>query len=469
MNHKLEKFKDDIRSKKVAVLGMGVSNTPLIEYLLKMGVDVTVFDKAEPDALKSRLVLFKDYPLHCCLGSDYLSHLTGFDVIFRTPGIRYDLPELKAATEKGAVLTSEMEVFFELCPAEIFAITGSDGKTTTTTIIWHLLKEAGYNCYLGGNIGTPLLNRIDEITENDKVILELSSFQLHTMTRSPHVAVITNLSPNHLDYHTSMNEYVEAKKSIYLYQGPQDRLVLNHDNTLTRELAQQASSKVTWFSRTADLPNGAIYKDGRLYFAEDGDLHELVERSEVKLPGDHNVENYLAAIAATWGYVTPEIIHKVATSLESIEHRIEFVRELDDVRYYNDSIASSPTRTMASLNAFDQRVILIAGGYDKNIPYTPMIETLIRKVKHLILLGQTASLIEMALMKSLKGKHAYTDIRITNCSNLEQAVYTAYFSAKPGDIVLLSPASASFDMFRDFEERGRFFKDVVMKLVSRRS
>lgn len=464
MNRKLEIYKASIVHKKVAVLGMGVSNTPLIEYLGNLGVDVTVFDRTEEADIKDRMESLKDFPLHYSLGKNYLDNLKGFDIIFKTPAMRYDIRELMEAREQGALVTSEMEVFFDLCPAEIFAITGSDGKTTTTTIIHRLLEEAGYTCWLGGNIGTPLLNRIDEIQTEHKVVLELSSFQLHTMTASPHVAVITNLSPNHLDMHRSMEEYVNAKKNIFRFQGPDDVLVLNYDNEMTRSFIKEAASRVVLFSRTQNPEEGAVLKEGVLCFRQNGKSEPILDRKEILLPGAHNVENFLAAIAATREYVTPEIVRKTVSGIKGIEHRIEFVRELKGVSYYNDSIGSSPTRTIATLNAFDHKVILIAGGYDKKLPYDPLGPVLAEKVKHLILIGQTASMIELALMANLRGKNTFNDIRITHCSTLEQAVYSAYFSARKDDIVLLSPASASFDMFRNFEERGKKFKELVNSL-----
>lgn len=464
MNKKLEIYKTAIRNKRVAVVGLGINSTSLVEYLCKLGVDVTVFDKSDEASLGERMALLKEYPVHYHLGSDYLKSLEGFDVIFRSPGVRYDMPELVEAREKGAVVTSEMEVFFALCPAEIFAVTGSEGKTTTTTIIHKILEGAGYGCLLGGSIGTPILNRIDEILPEHKVVLELNGFQLQSMTQSPRVAVITNLSPTRLDAHKSMEEYINVEKNIFRFQNPDDILVLNYDNDVTRAFMSEAPSRAVFFSRRHDPDEGAVLKDGMLCFKYAGGLETVIDRKDIQLPGDHNVENFLAAMAATREYVKPEAVKMAAQAVKSIEHRMEFVRELNGVSWYNDSVGSSPTRTMAALGAFDRKIILIAGGYDKNISYAQLGPVLAEKVKHLILIGQTASMIEMALMTNLRGKNAFTDIRITHCSTLEQAVYSAYFSARKGDIVLLSPASASFDMFRNFEDRGEKFKDLVRRL-----
>lgn len=464
MNIKLEEFKKKIKDKKVAVLGIGVSNTPLIKYLSRLGVDITAFDKADAEKLKTITGEFEGLDIKYSLGADYLKNLKGFDVIFRTPGMRYDLPELLAEVDRGAELTSEMEVFVELCPARIFAITGSDGKTTTTTLIYNMLKEQGYNCWLGGNIGLPLLSKIDEIVEEDMVVLELSSFQLHTMKKSPHVAVVTNLSPNHLDVHKSMEEYIDAKKNIFIYQREKDKVILNYDNDITREFPPQAKGEVVFFSRVGALQEGAVLSGNKLVYRHQGQETEVVDAEDILLPGDHNIENYLAAIAAVIDYVTPENIRKVATTFEGVEHRIEPVREINGVRFYNDSIATSPTRAIASIRAFKQKVILIAGGYDKKIPYDSMGEVIVDKVKILVLTGATGPKIEKALMVEIEKTGYGRDIKVINCETLEDAVMQAYKNAASGDIILLSPASASFDMFRNFEEKGNRFKEIVNSL-----
>jgi len=468
LNKKLIQFKEYIKGKKVAVLGIGISHIPLIKYLYKHGVDITAFDKSDENKLKDTIEEFKGMNIKYSLGADYLKNLKGFDLIFKTPGMRFDVPELVEARKNGAHVTSEMEVFFEVCPAQIFAVTGSDGKTTTTTLIYKMLKEQGYNCWLGGNIGTPLLDRIDEIKETDKVVLELSSFQLHTMTQSPQVAVVTNLAPNHLDMHKSMDEYVEAKKNIYLHQKPEDKLVINYDNDITRDFIKDAKGKVVYFSRVNEMQNGAKMKGNMLVYKKENDEKEIVNSEDIVIPGVHNIENYLAAIAAVIDYVDIDTIRKVATTFTGVEHRIELVRELDGIKFYNDSIASSPSRTIAGLNSFKQKVILIAGGYDKKIPYDVMGEVLVNKVKCLVLIGQTAPKIEQALLNEIERTGKGKDIPIIRCDNLKDAVEKAYEYAKPGDIITMSPASASFDMFKNFEERGNQFKAIVNSLESKR-
>ena len=465
MKDKLEQFKREIVTKRVAVLGIGISNTPLIKYLGNLGVSVTAFDRAEAEDLKPAMEALAGLDVEYSLGPDYLKALKGFDVIFKTPRVRFDIPELLREADAGAEITSEMEVFCKLCPARIFAVTGSDGKTTTTTLISRILEQHGYKCWLGGNIGTPLLDRIDDIDEADRVVLELSSFQLHTMRNRLHTAVVTNVSPNHLDVHTSMQEYIDAKKNIFLYQNESDTLIVNYDNPITRDFASEAAGRVVFFSRQSDLPEGMVQDKGRLVYRECGTELEIVKAEEILLPGVHNIENYLAAAAATVDFVSPNDIREVASSFRGVEHRIEYVRELNGVSFYNDSIGSSPTRTMASINAFKEKVILIAGGYDKHIPYDVMGETLVNRVKCLVLLGQTAGLIEKALRDETARSGKGGQIPVFHCNSLEEAVRKAYEKSDANDIIVLSPASASFDMFRNFEERGREFKRIVNSLT----
>lgn len=469
MNKKLEDFKKFIKDKKIAVIGLGISNTPLIKYLLGLNANITAFDMAEESQLQNTLKQLNKYgKFNYFLGKDYLKHLEGFDIIFKTPRIRFDIPELEAERNRGALVTSEMEVFMELCPAQIIGITGSDGKTTTTTIIYNILKEAGYNCWLGGNIGTPLIDKIEEIDKNDKVVLELSSFQLHTMKISPHISVITNLSPNHLDVHKSMEEYVEAKKNIFLHQSKDNMLVLNYDNTITNSFNKDSKGKVRSFSRINKLESGVFVSDGVIVFKENGNDREIVKVEDIILPGVHNIENYLAAVAATIDMVSPEVINKVAVTFAGVEHRNEFVREVNGIKFYNDSIGSSPTRTIATLNSFDKKVILIAGGYDKNIPYDIIGETILNKTRAVILLGQTAPLIEKAIINATidyeEKSNNKLEMPIFKVNSLETAVKKAHEIALTGDIIVLSPASASFDMFKNFEERGNRYKEIVNSL-----
>jgi UDP-N-acetylmuramoylalanine--D-glutamate ligase len=465
MNQKLQNYKNYIKNKKVAVLGVGISNTPLIKYLASIGTDITAFDKSEEAEFQGTVRELEGLDIKYRLGKNYLDGLKGFDVIFKTPKVRFDIPELITEKGRGAVITSEMEVFCELCPARIIAITGSDGKTTTTTLVYNMLVEQGYNCWLGGNIGTPLLDKLDEISENDMVVLELSSFQLHTMQNRLNVAVVTNVSPNHLDVHKSMYEYIDAKKNIFKYQNYEDLLVLNYDNDITRTFQVEANGRKMFFSRTKKLDAGVMIENDSIIYKTIQDAKHIINVSDILLPGDHNVENYLAAVSAVVEYVEPKAIRKVATSFTGVEHRNELVRILKGVKFYNDSIGSSPTRTIASVKSFKQKVILISGGYDKHIPYDDMGEILNENVKCLILIGQTAPKIEEVFKREALKKNKINDIPLIRCDTLVEAVEKAYENAVTNDIILLSPASASFDMFKNFEERGNKFKEVVNNLL----
>ncbi len=461
MNSKLEQFKHGLKGKKVAVLGIGISNIPLIKYLVNLGVDVTAFDKNTSENLKDAYTELQGLPVKYSLGNEYLSRLKGFDLIFRTPGMRPDVPELAEALSKGAELTSEMEVFLDLCPAQVFAVTGSDGKTTTTTLIYKILSAQGYNCWLGGNIGTPLLSKIDEVRESDKVVLELSSFQLMTIKNSPSVAVMTNLSPNHLDVHKSLQEYIDAKKNIFLHQQAGDKLVLNYDNDITKSFSGEARGECVYFSRAASLEKGVILRDNKIVFKKQDREIEVVNADEIVIPGVHNIENYMAATAATIDYVRPETIAKVATTFAGVEHRIELVREINGVKFYNSSIDSSPSRTIAALSTFKNRVILIAGGKDKGIPYDPIGQIIAEKVRVLLLIGATAPKIEEAYNNYVHQTDIESEVKIIHCGTYEEIVSRAYSEAVPGDCVILSPASTSFDMFKNFEQRGNVFKELV--------
>lgn len=458
MHSALDEYLETLKGKHVAVLGIGISNRPLIELLLRTGVNVTACDKRERSAFDGLIEELEHKGATCCLGTDYLEHLDSMDIIFRTPGMRPDLPQLEQAKAHGAEITSEMEVFFSVCPCRIIAVTGSDGKTTTTTIIAGLLEASGYRTFVGGNIGHPLLSQAGEMRPDDMVVLELSSFQLMTMRQSPDVAVVTNLAPNHLDVHKDMQEYIDAKRNIFLHQSSESKLVLNADNEITASFAPEARGVVTLFSRQKSLGKGVWLKDGAIVV----DSHPVLPVKDILIPGVHNVENYMAAIAAVDGLVSDETIRDFAKTFGGVAHRIELVRELNGVRYYNDSIASSPSRTIAGLRSFDQKVILIAGGYDKHIPYDVLGPEITRAVKTLILTGATGPKIKEAVMKAPDYKTG--EPVILERDNLQEAVNTAYDMAKPGDVVILSPASASFDQFKNFEERGNTFKGYVNQL-----
>ena len=456
-----KKFFEQIKGKKIAMCGIGISNTPLILEFLSKGAKVYACDRRSRELIGETADMLESHGAELCLGDGYLDNLE-VDIIFRTPGMSFYLPELEAARKKGIAVTSEMEVFFDLCPATIFAVTGSDGKTTTTTLIAKMLEAEGKKVFVGGNIGKPLLPEIENITADDYVVVELSSFQLISMRKSPDVAVVTNVAPNHLDVHKDMDEYVESKKNVLLHQNAFSRTVLNRDNEITEGFRQFVRGQSLGFSMERQLRNGAwLDNDGYLHMAYRGMDVPIMHRDEIAILGDHNVANYLTAITAVWGYVGVDSIKKVAREFGGVEHRIEFVREVAGVKYYNDSIASSPTRTIAGLKAFSQKVHLIAGGYDKHIPFEPMVPYVIEKVEKLYLCGDTADKIEKAVRENENYKGNPEIIRVRD---IAEAVEKAHQNAKSGDVVTLSPACASFDAFSNFAARGNYFKELVNKL-----
>lgn len=451
-------FKDFINNKNVAVVGIGVSNIPLINYLNELGAIVTAFDKKEQDELGDIVVKFKNKGIKLELGKSYLDRLTNFDVVFKTPSMRIDSEALVRCKNEGAYITSEMEEFVKYCKGKIYGITGSDGKTTTTTILARLLKEEGYTTWVGGNIGNPLFSQIEEIEKDHKVVLELSSFQLMTMNSPIDIAIVTNITPNHLDMHKSMKEYIDSKKRIFEYQTRDSLLVINDDNSITKTFEEEAKGKLVKFSSKETLGENAYYKDGILY------VHDkmICKKDNIVIKGMHNVENYLAAFLAVYNDVSLDTMKKVAESFTGVEHRCEFVKEVNGVKYYNDSIATSPTRAVASLKSFEKPVILIAGGYDKNIPFEPLAFEGYKKIKSVVLLGATKNKIAHCFKKLRNEKRIEIPIYIVE--NLEESIKVCQEIAEDGDIVTLSPACASFDMYKNFELRGNHFKDIVKSL-----
>lgn len=462
INEKLNEFNENIKGKKVAIIGLGVSNKPLIEYLYNLGARITVFDNREQEKIDTYIWdEVTKYNLKYYIGEDYLANLKGFDYIFRSPSCRPDLPEVEAEVKRGAILTSEIEMVLKLTPCKTIGITGSDGKTTTTSLIYEILKRK-YKCFLGGNIGMPLFTKISEMKPEDIVVLELSSFQLMNMELSTYVAVVTNISPNHLNVHKDYQEYIDAKANIFKYQNENGTLVINYDNDITRNFAKQANGKVVYFSRKEKLPNGVIFDEDTVKICDNDLRRHVINRKDVKIRGLHNIENICAAIAATKDLVTPEEQKQAIMEFTGVEHRLEFVREIDNVKWYNDSIASSPNRTIAGLNSYNERIILIAGGRDKHLDYDPIAKPIIEHVDTLIVMGETAEKIKNAVTRELE-KQKKT-LNIIKVANVEEAVKTAKKQAKPNEIVLFSPASTSFDMFKNFEERGKKFKEEVNKL-----
>ena len=457
----LNEYVNSIKDKRIAVIGVGVSNTPLINLLLSCGCNVTVCDKRSLSEMGMEALDLINRGAKLKLGEDYLEGLD-HDIIFRTPGLMPFDPHLEAAKARGSLITSEMEVFFALCPCKTIAVTGSDGKTTTTTIISELLKAAGYRVHLGGNIGHPLLCEIPETVADDIAVLELSSFQLHSMYCKPNVAVVTNISPNHLDKHKDYQDYIDAKRAEFEHQNEDDKLILNFDDEHSAYYAHFAHAPVSYFSDKNRVDRGVICENGMILRVNGTEQQEIMGAEEIKLPGEHNLLNYLAAFAAVEGLVSNEICRQVAMTFAGVEHRLEQVRVLNGVTYINDSIGTSPTRTSAGLHALKVKPIVIAGGYDKHIPFDGLGDELCRFAKRVFLTGDTAESIHKAIVNS--PYYAESSLEVHRIDDFKEAVLAASASAEPGDIVLLSPACAAFDRFKNFAERGKYFKEIVMEL-----
>ena len=460
-NEKLEEFNNFLDEKQVAIIGMGVSNIPLLDYFYDKNAKVTVFStNVLSDEIMEKI---NKYRYEVELGEDNLSRLKGFDIIFRSPSALPTKHEFQSAVKKGAILTSEIEMVLKLAPCKIIGVTGTEGKTTTTSLIYEICKKAGYNCFLGGNIGKPIFTKINQMKPEDIVILELSSFQLMGMTVSPNIAVVTNIFPDHLNVHKSYEEYQDAKKSIFRNQTEEGIVILNKDNEITEKFADEVKGKVIFFSSTKKLKNGYVYdrEDGFIKKCTNGKCEKILNKNDIKLRGIHNYENICSALAATETVASKEAQIEAVKNFKGVEHRLEFVREIDGVKYYNDSIGTSPASTIAGLNAFDENIILLAGGSDKGLDYKEIGEVIAKKVGTLILTGPTAQKIEEATKQALSEEKS---IKIIHTNNLEESVKVAKEKARSGDIVLLSPASASFDAFKNFEERGNYFKTLVNNL-----
>lgn len=462
-NDKLEEFNEYIKFRKVAIIGIGVSNLPLLDYMYNKKAKVTVFDeKNEETIAKPIMDKIANYGFEFSFGKNSLEKLNGFDIIFRSPSCLPTRVELKREEARGAIITTEIEMLMKMCPCKTIGVTGSDGKTTTTSLIHSILQKSGYRTFLGGNIGTPLFTKLPEMTTEDIVVLELSSFQLMGMEISPDIAVITNITPNHLNIHKDYEEYIEAKKNIFKYQKEDGILILNYDNEITRNCEKEANGQVVFFSSKEKLEDGFMVDNKVIKESIDRIRKHILNGEDAILRGNHNLENMATAIAATKTLVAMEDAVKAVKEFKPVEHRIEFIKEIEQVKWYNDSASSSPTRTLSGLNAFDEEIVLIAGGYDKNLDYTPIAKPIVEKVKALLLIGQTSGKIFDVVKEELENQKKNLDIYM--CEDLEQTVNLAKKLAKPGNIVLFSPASASFDMFKDFADRGNQFKNLVNRI-----
>lgn len=462
-NTKLDDFEKFLSGKKVAIIGLGVSNLPMLDYLHNLNAKVSIFDRKDREKFEEEVISkIEKYNFNLFTGENNLENLNGFDIIFRSPSCRPDKPEILKEVERGAILTSEIEMVLKLAPCKIIGVTGSDGKTTTTSLIYAILKDAGYNCFLGGNIGIPLFTEIKNMTPNDIVVLEMSSFQLMNMEVSPNISVITNIAPNHLDIHKSYEEYIDSKKNIFRNQKENDTLILNYDNEITKRFIKEAKGNVIYFSSKSKLDNGVIFDDGLIKICKDGIRRHVLAQKDMKLRGIHNCENACAAIAATASLVSVEDQIKTIEDFSGVEHRLELVKNINGINWYNDSIGTSPSRTIAGLNSFNEKIVLIAGGYDKHLDYTPIAKPIVNNVSKLILMGATADKIHDAVIKELTLEHK--SMPIYHCNTLKETVELANQIAEEGEIVLFSPASASFDLFKNFAERGNKFKELVNEL-----
>ena len=463
-NLKLKEFNSSLKGKKIAILGLGVSNVPLIDYLYEYGANISLFDAKECDKLDENIQKkINKYNLNCVLGSNYMEELKGFDIIFRSPSILPTRRELIEEANRGCLVTSEIEMLMKLIPSKIIGITGSDGKTTTTTLIAECLKASGYNVYIGGNIGTPLFTKASEMTKDDIVVLELSSFQLMGMTVSPNISVVTNITPNHLNIHKDMEEYILSKRRIIDNQNKDDICVLNYNDEIVKNFSNYAKGEVRYFSKFANISNGFCIKDNAIYQIKENKYTKVLDTKDILLRGNHNYENICTCLTAIIDLIDINKAIKVFKTFKGVEHRLEYVREINGVKWYNDSVSSSPTRTIAGLNSYDESIVLIAGGYDKHIDYDVIGEPIVNKVSTLVLMGDTKEKIYNATVKAEEKLNKKVNKIIV--SSLEEAVDVALNNAKKGEVVLFSPASASFDMFKNFADRGEQFKNIINKKV----
>lgn len=462
-NKKLKQFEKYIKTKRVAIIGMGISNIPLLDYFYDLHVCATVFDTKQISQINPKAIQkIEKYGFDFISGKNALDKLIGFDIIFRSPSCMPDIPQIATEVERGAILTSEIEMVLKLAPCKIIGVTGTEGKTTTTSLINCIIQKSGKKCFLGGNIGKPIFTQIKDMTEDDVVVVELSSFQLTDINVSPNISVITNIYPDHLNVHKSYEEYQEAKKNIFKYQSENEIVVLNYDNEITKEFTKDVKGKTIFFSSNEKLENGYIYDkmDKTIKYCEDGIRRHIVKKDDIKLRGIHNYENICAAFAATKTIADIDTQIEAVKEFYGVEHRLEFVKELDGVKWYNDSIGTSPPSTIAGLNSFDEDIVLLAGGSDKGLDYKEVGEAIAKKVRVLILTGPTTEKIEKATKKALEGK----TVEIYYTTNMKESVNLAKELAVKGDIVLLSPASASFDLYKNFEDRGNQFKECVNSL-----
>lgn len=466
----------NFKDKKITVMGLGLhgGSEGLIWFLISQGAKVKVSDAKPKEDLMPTIDRLSDLDIAYRLGGHHSDHFADADMIFINQAVKPDSLWRKRIEKSGKPVLTETNLFFELCPATIIGVTGTNGKSTAATLTYEILKrgfeDKDREIFFGGNIGGSLLTQLDKIKENDLVVMELSSFQLRDLTmikKSPHVAVILNITPDHLDYHKEFNTYIDAKKNIFKFQDATDFLILNFDQKIVRGLSSEAESRVIYFSTEKKLKNGAYIKDNFIYTCLRGACKKIIRRKKIKLRGEHNLQNTLAAIACAKVYkIDRKKIRTAISDFKSLPHRIEFVGELSGVKYYNDSKSTTPESTIAALNSFKAPIILLVGGSEKYAKFGRMSREIIQKCKAVILFGQTKRRIRGSIAKrlqyienpKLKKENVYL------MENIDQAIREAQKLSKKGDIVLLSPACASFDQFQNFEQRGDIFKKEVEEI-----
>lgn len=458
-------FVNKFKNCKIAFIGLGVSHINTVKLFKKYGLDISVYDSADENYIGKDIIYdIKNLGINVFLGKDFNKFVEN-DIIFRTPGMDFYHPLLQECIKQSKIVTSEMEVFFDLCPCKIIGITGSDGKTTTTTIISEILKNAKYNVFTGGNIGKPLLCDIDKINKEDICVIELSSFQLMSMRKSPNISVITNITENHLDFHKTMQEYTDCKSNIFLHQTAFDKLVLNFQDDYTNYFKKISRAQIYYSNINNEnfLNSSFCNNKGDIYYIDKNkNKHFIINKKDIKIKGEHNVKNYLSAITAVFELVSVEDIVFVMKNFNGVKHRMEFVKTINNIKFYNDSIASTPTRLKAGLKLFNEKIILIAGGYDKNLSFDEVSNDILKKVKNVILIGQNKEKIKNCILNNKN--YNENNIEIIFCENLEDATKKAFLIAKENDNIVLCPASASFDMYKNFEKRGEHFKQIIERL-----
>lgn len=475
---------NDFNNKKVAVLGLGIEGVSSVRFLLKHGAEVTVLDQKEDIEKDIKILGYKDIKIKS--GENYLDNFDQYDVIVRSPGVRRFLPELFLAEKNGVIITSQTKIFFDLCPGKIIGVTGTKGKGTTCSLIYEMLRKKGLDAYLGGNIGKPPLDFLDKLNTQSIVVLELSSFQLQDLTKTPHIGVVLMITSEHLDYHKDVYEYVDAKRNIIRFQVNNDFAILNKDYPASRELARFTKAKTFWVSRKGEVEEGCFVKDGKIILSmgngnetrivrglrQTSPLNQtgivtpqrttVIDVKDILLPGAHNLENVAAAVmASALNGVTIANMVSVLKTFKGLEHRLELAAEVNGVRYYDDSFSTTPETAIAAIKAFKDPEILILGGSTKGSDFTELgrVISSAQNIKAIIGIGiEWRRIKERLKIKDLRCK-IYED-----CKNMKQIVQKAAEIVEKGDVVLLSPACASFDMFRNYNDRGEQFKKEVRRL-----